>query len=312
MFARLYNLFNRGEEEKKIRGEQAIISTEDDDEFATKYTEMEAKFKPVDTIVKQQVEALNANNALTNVENSIAFSEVASYETAPYSVHSEQAIQDRIHNIINVLQTKTDIDFSKPQEALDKLDADLWDTNKTAENSYWGVVSKELGINPRSTVVAIPPEIFNNMVGRGDTVTGGWYDANCYAPKVRELWLKQGVSFQFDKPMASQLQGNYVALYGEDSAKQLIEQARKKRNYHFNILRKKYGSKLVVGLYVLFAAWGLTWRLNALNWKDFMYQRAKFAERMAELDELDVLTPQSKHVYEAHAKWLSTYYEDEE
>ncbi|KAG2379499.1 hypothetical protein C9374_006616 [Naegleria lovaniensis] len=313
MWARLYNLFNRFEEERKLKGDSAIRNTEDDYEWAEKYPEHEASLKPVDKVVAEQLEAFNVDGkALTTIDNSVGFYNVASLDATPYSVENEQNIQDKIHKIIDVLQEKTDIDFSNPSVALEKLRADLWDPSKTAENSYWGVVSKELNINPRGVVLAIPPELFNNTIGRGDSVIGGWYDAAAYDPKVRELWLKQGLTVQFEKPMVSKLQGNQAALFGQDAAKRLIEQKRKGTAYHYGFLRNKMGSKVFVGTLIGFTLWGLTLRFNVQNWRDWMYQRTKFVERLYELDEIGVATPQSEKLDAAHREWLTHYYEDEE
>jgi len=313
MWARFYNLFNRYEEERKVRGDEAIRNTEDDYDCAEKYPAYEATLEPVDKVIQKQLAAFGTDTtALTTVDNTVGFSSVASLDTAVYSVAKEQAIQDKIHKIIDVLQTKTDIDFSNPSDALKKLRDDLWDPSKTAENSYWGVVSKELDINPRGVVLAIPPELFNNTIGRGDCVIGGWQDAAAYDPKVRELWLKQGLSIQFEKPMADKLRGNQAVLFGQEAAKKLIEQKRKGTAYHYSFLRNKMGSKVVIGSLIGFTLWGLTLRFNALNWRDWMYQRAKFVERLYELDEIGVATPQSEKLDAAHREWLTHYYEDEE
>lgn len=269
--------------------------------------------KPVDKVIAEQLAAFNVDgNSLTTIDNTVSFANAAALEATPYSVHNEQAIQDKIHKIIDVLQEKTDIDFSNPRDALNKLRTDLWDPSKTVENSYWGVVSKELNINPRGVVLAIPPELFNNTIGRGDSVIGGWQDAAAYDPKVRELWLKQGLTIQFEKPLAAKLQGNQAVLFGEEAAKKLIEQKRKGTAYHYSFLKNKMGSKVFVGLMIGFTVWGLTLRFQVQNWRDWMYQRSKFIERLYELEEIGVATPQSEKLEQAHREWLTHYYEEDE
>lgn len=313
MWARLYTLFNRHEEERKIKGDAAIRSTEDDYDCAEKYAEHQATLKPIDKVIAEQLAAFNVDgNSLTTVDNTVGFSTAAALDATPYSVHNEQSIQDKIHKIIDVLQEKTDIDFTNPREALTKLRNDLWDPSKTVENSYWGVVSKELDINPRGVVLAIPPELFNNTIGRGDCVIGGWADAAAYDPKVRELWLKQGLSIQFEKPMAAKLQGNQAVLFGQEAAKKLIESKRKGTAYHYSFLKGKMGSKVFVGALMGFTLWGLTLRFHVMNWRDWMYQRSKFIERLYELEEIGVVTPQSEKLDSAHREWLTHYYDDEE